>query len=557
MHSHHMITKSEVFCARTLAAMDVEERVDDEEAVNRIAIGERVGSTAPVAVATRQPQQQQEHEALVKTESIAQAVPHTVVHPVIEAANVTLQGAATTPAGRTRRQRDDDDRTRRVQPRRQQAPAPFRRGNRVRAQFEHDGVQQWFSGTLLESIQGSWKVRFDYDGDEPVMPEYRLERLQEPDVEPQPSLPSVEPVPAEADAEEESAVAAVEPDAAEVSAAAAEPDAGGEDRLIDDGDDEHVLEDLPRYRPPAADDELKKVKDEQMESARKGERSREHTAQEKLRQQHLVELDGVTPCKLWRRMKTGGAPGGSIGCVLGGQLMHPFPTNNSDGKHIPKGFIFIAGNNGFNPYLPWYAGDDGFVEEFFVAEKPAAQKTVPLFRECTARNMFPLGAYHGKNAVNGKLYLGEYTISDVTFEMAFNEYNCYTQEYRTEWQVRIDKDYAEDKYYGDEAIPSYTTNFNGTVVDHHDGLGDDDENPGPETFEQYFARQKSSLINNHDKAALLRKRRMENKRDSYIRLQYERYDHTLYNALVAVGAQAVIKGKGKTVSLELDDLGAL
>ena len=56
---------------------------------------------------------------------------------------------------------------------------------------------------------------------------------------------------------------------------------------------------------------------------------------------------------------------------------------------------------------------------------------------------------------------------------------------------------------------------------------------------------------------MLRKRRMENKRDSYIRLQYEGYDHTLYNALVAVGAQAVIKGKGKTVSLELDDLGAL
>ena len=130
--------------------------------------------------------------------------------------------------------------------------------------------------------------------------------------------------------------------------------------------------------------------------------------------------------------------------------------------------------------------------------------------------------------------------------------------------MRVAKRYAEDKYYGDEVIPSYTTQV-GTnretgeaiLEHHHDSLGDDDENPGAETFEQYFMRQKSSLIDDRDKAALLRKRRMENHKDAYVRVQFEYYDQELYKALVAAGAQAVKDGKGKVVSLELDELGPL
>ena len=283
----------------------------------------------------------------------------------------------------------------------------MRVGTLVRARFRHDGSQQWFNGEIIGSAMGGWKVRFE-DGDEPIMPEHSL-RLRGQEHERQPAPLKLEE----------------------------SPPPMPEGAVVKEEEEEPTAEEQPRPSPESGA-ELKdefKIKEEQFEAARKG-KSREHTAREKLREKHLVEADGVTPTKLFRRMKTGGAKGGSIGCMLGGQAMHPCPVNNSEDKYIPKGHIFVAGNNGFNPYLPWFAGDDGFVEEEFVADRPNEQQTVPFFRECTSRDMFPLGAYHGKSAVGGRLYVGQYSVSDLSFDMAFNEYHWYTQEYRTEWEVR-------------------------------------------------------------------------------------------------------------------------
>ena len=69
--------------------------------------------------------------------------------------------------------------------------------------------------------------------------------------------------------------------------------------------------------------------------------------------------------------------GYSIQSFLGGQPLHPWPSvpkavpHTAPGKppFIQPGHIFVAGTNGWNPYMPYYAGDDGLVMKEAIEER--------------------------------------------------------------------------------------------------------------------------------------------------------------------------------------------
>ena len=114
--------------------------------------------------------------------------------------------------------------------------------------------------------------------------------------------------------------------------------------------------------------------------------------------------------------------------------------------------------------------------------------------------------------------------------------------------MRIDNQVADDIFYED-----------GLVCPEDDcyELDDDTGAKKPLTFKEYYEFYKSPLINSEDKAALLRQRRTENVRIELAAIKMVTYNWALYDALVQAGAQAMLRGTGKHVSLDPSELGSL
>lgn len=430
----------------------------------------------------------------------------------------------------------------RVRARRTAGNAQFGAGQRVIVQFDHDGSAQDFVGTVLTArFDGRYDVAFD-DGDTHAV-QQRVMRHEEVTVPPASSAPTPQAQ-------------------AKVAAAGARQVEGGVRNSVDTEDvqrhqqdaeaietAQEALQAVYAQHPTRAAADVA-IKNEQMECAARGETSRFAKALSAERMQWLTERgDGQTPVKVFRRMKTGHSPGGSIAEVLGGQCQHPFPKISKANAFLNEGDSFIAGNNGFNPYLPPYARADGFVEVDFLHNMGANQKSFPLFRECPRKGMFPESAYHGKSAEGGRLYLGEYKRDHDGADpvMHFKDYPQYTQDYRVEYDVRVVGIQADDMYYED-----------GPVCPEDDCYElDDDDSKKWLTFREYFELIKTPLIDSEDKAALLRQYRTQNKRLTLVPITCCGYNWKLYDALVAVGAQASLKGQGKHVSLDPNELGSL
>ena len=319
------------------------------------------------------------------------------------------------------------------------------------------------------------------------------------------------------------------------------------------------------------------VKKEQEDSALRGESSDFASEHVPKRRKKLVESDGKTPVKLFRRgdcKLLDGGKGHSIQSVMGGNPMDPFPVATEDRKFVKKGECFVAGNAGWAAFAPSYAGANGLIEMFAYDLMPPEQKTFHFFRQLpTSRHKFPLTAYHGKNAVGGYLYLGVYKVPeapDITF-ISFNDHPFLTQYTFVEQRARVHGQRAEQQFYENKTVPPYTvTDYTrGDYADTleaakaveqtktvRDDMGTDDDG-NQLNFAGYGKLHRNQLINNDDKVALLRKFRTENLLHAYAYVEWVGYDENLYMALVKAGAQASKNGVGKHVSQDPADLAML
>lgn len=441
----------------------------------------------------------------------------------------------------------------RVRARRTMGSAEFEAGQRVIVQFDRKGSPQDFAGTVqLARFDGRYEVEFD-EGDTHAVQGRSMRRAEvtllpmspAPPPPPMPPPPAAPP-PAPPTLAGEKSTVQEDGQAADSATSVDSVETQGEQAAEAA---QQALQAVYAQHPTRAAADVA-IKNELMECAARGEKSRFDKALSAERMAWLTEHgDGKTPVKVFRRMKSGNSPGGSIVEVLGGQSQHPFPKISKPNEFLKKGDSFIAGNNGFNPYLPPYARADGFVEAEFMSHMGECQASFPLFRECPRKGMFPESAYHGKSAEGGRLYLGEYKQDRDSVEpvLHFKDYPQYTQHYRVDWEVRVDEQRADDMYYED-----------GPVCPEDDCYEiDDDGSKKWLTFQEYYELMKTPLINSEDKAALLREQRSENARLTLVPITCCGYNWQLYDALVAVGAQASLKGRGKQVSLDPDELGSL
>ena len=320
----------------------------------------------------------------------------------------------------------------------------------------------------------------------------------------------------------------------------------------------------------AAKMEMVKVKTEQENGARRGERSHVASEQEELRNRLLREPDGVTPRKVFRRgdCRVGGQPAYSIQTVLGGSPMEPFPIATEDvPPFLRQGDCFVAGSSGWCPFAPSFAGDKGVIEMCVEERISLNQNTFHFFRQLPpSRHKFPRSAYHGPHATNGFLYLGTYTIPDRD-ELMFVRF----VEHPFEWQytyvsfmIERGRMVADDKFYSDTQVTPYdvvdTTReeYGGTreVKKVHDDMGADEDGKQM-TLKEYLELHECALLDSDAKAALLRQLRTENLQQPYCYVEPVGYDEALYQALVDAGAQGVSKGAPKHVSLDRNELGYL
>ena len=135
------------------------------------------------------------------------------------------------------------------------------------------------------------------------------------------------------------------------------------------------------------------IKKEQEDSALRGERSAFASEHEAKRRAKLVEPDGKTPRKVFRRgdylNRESGVKGMSIHTVLGGNPMDPWPMV-TEGRRpwLKPGECFVAGNAGWASFAPAYAGANGLIDMEACEAMHPEQETFHFFRQlpkCSSR----------------------------------------------------------------------------------------------------------------------------------------------------------------------------
>ena len=234
--------------------------------------------------------------------------------------------------------------------------------------------------------------------------------------------------------------------------------------------------------------------------------------------------------------------------VLGGSPTEPAPIVNNvpvgifdDGAvnpFIKKGEYYFTGKSDWNPWIPSYPGDVGFIESGLIS---GSQETFHCFLDCAKKKYLP--HYLGPNAAGKRLYLGRYrAVADAEAGKIFM-YEA------LEWdsKITIAEEYVKEDmpivWYDDSGIYREAT----TKIAM-------DEYLQPAKFKTERERkgfwQRLPLKKKQERAWV--EMLLDRKYRLHIRpVEFVEYDEELYEKLVAIGAD------NGCVSLDERELGPL
>jgi len=225
-----------------------------------------------------------------------------------------------------------------------------------------------------------------------------------------------------------------------------------------------------------------------------------------------------------------------ITTVLGGSGMDPWPVTKMDNEFIKPGQIYVAGDEGWNPYGPRFPGDIGFVCTSalkFMQDAKSMQAEFHLFVQCASRP--DKKQWQGQSAVGGRMYVGKYKFVEdgLEQEIPFESLHAVYRRYVAKFIYRR----AESWY--DEGYRTFKSRHYRAAKKR---CGGDEDWEEMNTQEQHYAAVEEYLI--------------ETKYTfQFLPVKFVGYDEALYKKLVSIDAVARSKGEKKHISVDPVELG--